>query len=85
MITYKERDKNGSWSDFFQMDNLCHLTGTAIHSSSELRWSTVMAEKLKAPSHLSTTTCVLLNGCLHFAQLKESSRRGIICVQLLCT
>lgn len=47
---------------------LGYLAGTATHSTSELSWSMVTGEKLKAPSLLSTTTCVLLNGCPHFAQ-----------------
>lgn len=64
---------------------LGYLAGTATHSTSELSWSMATGEKWKAPSRLSTTTCVLLNGCPHFAQLKESGRRGRISVQIPCT
>lgn len=44
---YLERKRlNGFWSDFFfHMIYLCYLTGTATHSTSVLRWSTVTTKK----------------------------------------
>lgn len=61
------------------------LADTATLSTSQLRWSTVMDEKLKGPIPPSATTCVFLNGCQRIAYWNEKSGRDIISVQTQCT